>query len=66
MVEQSFDELPLKERILKTASSKLVKHFRGLENAGFLPKEDASKLIGCVKKIVAIAEGQEVVEPVHG
>lgn len=59
---QSFDQLPLKERILKTASSKLVKHFRGLENAGFLGKDDTSKLIGCVKKITAIAEGQAVAE----
>lgn len=58
---KEFEKLPLKERILITASGKLIKHIRGLESAQVIAKDNASSLIGCVKKIVAIAKGEEQV-----
>ena len=58
LAKLDFEKLPLEERILITASSKLIKHFRGIEKAGLLDEEQASSLIGCVKKIVSIAEGK--------
>ena len=54
-----FEKLPLKERIVITTSSQLIKHIRGLESSGLLTREPASKLIGCVKKLTAIANGEE-------
>lgn len=59
MDKQTFEKLPLKERILITASSKLMKHFRGLESAGILDHDTTANLVGCVKKIVAVAKGEE-------
>lgn len=50
-----FEELPIEEKITITASSKLIKYFRGVENAGMIDKENASNLIGCVKKLVSIS-----------
>ena len=50
-----FENLPIDEKIMITASSKLIKYFRGVENAGMIDKENASNLIGCVKKIVSIS-----------
>lgn len=55
--EQEFLNLPLPVRIAKTTSSQLLKHLRGLEKAGILPREEASKLIGCVKKLTSLAIG---------
>ena len=53
-----FEQLPLKEKIIRTTSTKLIKHFRGLENAGMLRKEEAANLIGCVKKLNSVASGE--------
>lgn len=50
-----FEQLPMDEKIMITASSKLIKHFRGMENAGLMDKETASNLIGCVKKMVSVS-----------
>lgn len=60
----AFEKLPLKERIIITASSKLMKHFRGLESAGMLDAQTTANLVGCVKKITAIAKGEEPTESV--
>lgn len=57
-----FENLPLKERIIITTSSQLIKHVRGLESANLLQREQASKLIGCVRKLTAIARGEDVTE----
>lgn len=62
----NLDKLPLKDRIIVTASSKLLKHFRGLESAGMLDKETTANLVGCVKKITAIAKGEEPKPEAHG
>lgn len=51
-----FEKLPLKERIIVTASGKLTKHFKGLEAASLLNAQEASTLIGCVKKLASIAQ----------
>lgn len=61
-MEQDIEKLPLNERILVTASSKLTKHFRGLEMAGVINKDVAANMIGCVRKIVSIAKGDKVEE----
>lgn len=55
-----FDGLTLEEQIIRTTSGKLLKHVRGLEDSGFLQQNDASNLIGCIKKLagIAIAEHQ--------
>ena len=50
-----FDGLTLEEQIIRTTSGKLIKHFRGLEDAGFIDRENASNLIGCVKKLAGTA-----------
>lgn len=60
----AFDKLPLKERIVTTASSGLIKFFRGMEMAGLLNKEQVAKQIGRVKKLSAIARGEEPTEEV--
>jgi len=57
-----FETLPLKERIIITTSSQLVKHVRGLESSGLLTQEPAAKLIGCVRKLSSIARGEQIVE----
>lgn len=49
--ELPFDSLTLEEQIIRTTSGKLIKHFRGLEDAGFIEREAAANLIGCVKKL---------------
>lgn len=59
MDQKEFDALPLKERIIITASGKLTKHFKGLEAANLLNAQEASVLIGCVKKISSVARGEE-------
>jgi len=56
-----FEKLPLEERIVLTTSTKLIKHFRGLESAGIIDRDTTSNLIGCVKKLVNIA--QKKVDP---
>lgn len=60
--KEDFEKLPLKERIVITTSSQLIKHVRGLESANLLNREQAAKLIGCVRKLSAIANGEEVKE----
>lgn len=50
-----FDGLTIEEQIIRTTSGKLIKHFRGLEDAGFIDRENASNLIGCVKKLASTA-----------
>lgn len=59
---ENFEKLPLKERIIITTSGQLIRYIRGHEDAKILSKEDASKLIGSVKKLTAIARGEEPVE----
>lgn len=61
-MNNNIEKLPLKDRIIITASSKLLKHFRGLESAGMLDKETTANLVGCVKKITAIARGEDPAE----
>lgn len=56
-------QLPLKERIIVTTSSKLTKHFKHLEKAGILDEETTSNLIGCVKKLTSIARGEDPAKP---
>lgn len=51
-----FEKLPLEERIILTTSTKLKKHFRGLESAGIIDRDTTSNLIGCVMKLVNIAQ----------
>lgn len=63
--QANFDRLSQDEQILITASSKLVKHFRGLEAANLLSYEETSELVGCVKKIVAIAKSRAVEDRVE-
>lgn len=53
--ELPFDSLTLEEQIIRTTSGKLIKHFRGLEDAGFIDRESASSLIGTVKKLASVA-----------
>ena len=60
--KKTFEELPLKERIIITTSTSLIKHFRGLEMAGVISKEVTAKQIGRVKKLTSIAKGEEVKE----
>lgn len=55
-----YDSLSPDEKALLTASSKLLKHFRGLEASNLLKQEDAASLIGCVMKIVSIARSKPV------
>lgn len=50
-----FNALTQEEQIIRTTSGKLIKHFRGLEDAGFIDRESASNLIGCVKKLTKMA-----------
>lgn len=59
-VEPELQELPIHERIIRTTSSKLIKHFRGLESAGIIDRETASNLIGSVKKLVSVARGEVI------
>lgn len=57
------NEIPSQEeQILITASSKLIKHFRGLESSSLLGNEEAASLIGCVKKIVGISKSKIAIE----
>ena len=58
MDQKEFDALPLKDRIIITASGKLIKHFKGLESANLLNEKEASTMIGCVKKLVSVAKGE--------
>lgn len=50
-----FDGLTIEEQIIRTTSGKLIKHFRGLEDAGFIDTPTASGLIGSVKKLASVA-----------
>jgi len=50
-----FDGLTLEEQIVRTTSGTLIKHFRGLEDAGFIDQDSARKLIGTVKKLASTA-----------
>jgi len=53
------DELPLKDRIIVTTSSKLTKHFRHLEKAGILDQETTRTMIGCVMRLTSLAKGED-------
>lgn len=53
--ELPFDSLTIEEQIIRTTSGKLIKHFRGLEDANFIEREVASSMIGTVKKLAAVA-----------
>jgi len=53
--ELPFEGLTLEEQIIRTTSGKLIKHFRGLEDANFIDREAASSMIGTVKKLAAVA-----------
>jgi len=55
-----YECMTLKDKVIITATLKLLKHFRGLEQAGILPEAAAASFIGCVKKLSAIAKGEEV------
>jgi len=57
--KEDFEKLPLKERVVITTSAQLIKHIRGLESANLLDREKTAKLIGCVMKLRAIANGEE-------
>jgi len=59
MTREEFEKLPLKERIILTASSKLIKKLRAFEIAGLINRDDNKGLIGCVKKLVSLANGEE-------
>ena len=59
LIKPGLETLSLKDKIVETTSSKLIKHFRGLEDAGIIDKETTANLIGCVKKLTAIARGEE-------
>lgn len=52
---QPYETLSVEERIIVTTSTKLIKHFKGMENAGIINKDDTAKFIGSVKKLAAIA-----------
>jgi hypothetical protein len=56
--DYELNNLPVPERIVRTTSSKLIKHFRGLESAGIIDRETAANLIGCVKKLSSVARGE--------
>ena len=60
MSAEEFNKLPLKERALLRASTKLMKHFRGLEAANLLTKDAAAEYIGYVKDLLRLAEGEEI------
>ena len=60
LTQEQYDALPLKERIIMSAGNKLIKHFRGLEEAGMIKKDTATVMIGCVRKLQGIARGDEV------
>lgn len=59
MDQKEYDALPLKDKIIITASGKLIKHFKGLESATLLNEAETSSLIGCVKKLVSVARGED-------
>ena len=61
----NFESLTTDEQILITASSKLIKHFRGLESSGLLEEDKVASLIGCVKKIVGIAKSEVAIAEVE-
>lgn len=56
MDQKEFDNLSTRDKIIVTTSGKLVKHFKGLEAATLLSKEETAKLIGCVRKLVSMTE----------
>lgn len=51
-----YHEMSEDQKIVRTTSTKLIKHFRGLEDAGLLPEHIAANLIGCVRKLTTLAE----------
>lgn len=53
--ELPFEQLTHTEQVIRTSSGKLIKHFRGLEDAGFIDSDSARNLIGCVKKLAGTA-----------
>jgi hypothetical protein len=55
--QKPYEQMSTKERIVVTTSTKLLQHFRGLESSGMMDKETASNFIGCIKKLTAIANG---------
>lgn len=52
-----YEELSVEERIIVTTSTNLIKHFKGMESAGLIDSEKASKFIGSVKKLASVACG---------
>ena len=52
-----YESLSVEERIILTTSTKLIKHFKGMESAGIIDQENTAKFIGSVKKLTAIACG---------
>lgn len=54
--QTEYHEMSEDQKIVRTTSTKLIKHFRGLEDAGVLPDHMASNLIGCVRKLTTLAE----------
>lgn len=58
MEKTEWDKLSPAEKARKIAVVKLLRHFRGLERTGILPKEEARKQIGAVLVLEAIAKGE--------
>lgn len=56
MQQEEYEKLTEEQKIVVTTSSQLIKHLRGLESAGIIQQDAASKLIGCVKLLKGIAE----------
>lgn len=59
-----YEELSVEERIIVTTSTNLIKHFKGMESAGLIDSEKASKFIGSVKKLASVACG--ITNPAKG
>lgn len=57
-VQTAYEDLPVDEKILITAPSKLIKHLRAMETARLIDEQTAASLIGCVKKITNIANSR--------
>lgn len=56
LTAEQFNALPLKERVKIKAETKLTKHFRGLESAGLLDREQTAEYIGYIKDLIRLAD----------
>lgn len=53
--KKPYEELSVEERIILTTSTKLIKHFKGMESAGIVDSPNTAKFIGSVLKLAAVA-----------